>query len=131
MNTGAGDSYTAFEDLEDVYLEDSWVLRLAAAESSVAFTLEAVLGIGHSEYTSPESDQQYCYRTATLLLCSDTPITYELSGQRPHIDPDGSTDLGNIDTFEALGRDTWRLTGDWGRITITNPKVTLTLDIAP
>jgi hypothetical protein len=129
--TSASDSYAAFEDLKDIYLEDSWVLTVDAAECTVAFALDAVLTPDHRGYAAPEPGQQYCYRTATLVLSSDTPIAYDMRGQRPHLDPDGSTDLGNIDTFDPIGRGSWRLTGDWGRITIAHPRVTLTMAVAP
>lgn len=129
MSTNADDSYdTAFEALRSIYLEDSWVLRLDASQRTVAFTLEAVLTPGHHQYSPPEPGQQHCYRLVTLVLSSDQTIVYDMSGRRPNVDPDGTTDLGNIDTFGQIGPDTWQLTGEWGEITITRPAVDLTLN---
>jgi hypothetical protein len=106
---------------------EPWILRIDASERTVAFTLEAVLTPHHPDYTPPDPGEQYRYRTGTLLLSSDLPIAYELAGIRPNLDPDGSEDFGNIDTFQPLQADTWELTGQWGQLTITRPAVALTL----
>jgi hypothetical protein len=117
----------AFPDLRDVYLEDSWVLRLDPAEHSVAFTLEAVLTRAHGRYHQPNPGEQYCYERAVLTLTSRSPVAYHLSGALPAHDLSGSADLGNIDTFRQSNSTSWELTGDWGLLTIVNPHVALTL----
>jgi hypothetical protein len=118
----------AFPDLRDVYLEDSWVLRLDPAERSVAFTLEAVLTLEHVRYHRPIPGEQYCHERAVLTLTSRSPVDYQLSGALPSHDLSGSGDLGNIDSFRQSNSNSWELTGDWGLLTIVNPRVALTLE---
>jgi hypothetical protein len=117
---------SAFPDLRDVYLEDSWVLRLDPAERSVVFTLEAVLTPAHVRHHPPHPGEQYCYKRAVLTLSSRSPVAYQLSWSPPARDLSGLEDLGNIDTFRQIDSNSWELTGDWGLLTIMNPGVALT-----
>jgi hypothetical protein len=125
-HTGETSYDDAFPDLRDVYLEDSWVLRLDPAEHSVVFTLEAVLTPGHLRYHRPHPGEQYCYERAALRLSSRSPVAYQLSWSPPAQDLSGVDDLGNIDTFREIDSRSWELTGTWGLLTIVNPLVVLT-----
>ncbi len=120
----------AFEALNGVYLEDSWVLSVQGSQADCRFELDVVLTPQHRSYSSPRPGEQYCYRRATLLLTSLCPISYQPSEAPPAMDASGERDLGNIDSFTAVdwdGRDAWQLAGEWGEMTIANPSVQLHL----
>jgi hypothetical protein len=121
------DYHEAFPELAGVYLEDSWVLEIAAATDAVALRLETVLTPEHPLYRRPAPSEQHCYRTGWLELTGDE-IDVRLSGMRPHLDPDGSHDHGNIDTFTTAAQGEWELHGGWGSVRITRPRLTLRLE---
>lgn len=132
MTDEDGASYDeAFSDLRDVYLEDSWVLDIAAANHSLRFELEAVLTPNHPGYSSPPPTEQHCYRKATLTLASDDPIGFEPSNRPAGHDATGGPDYGNIDSFVPVdwaGIPAWELDGDWGTALVRRPTVALTLE---
>ena len=117
----------AFPELAGVYLEDSWVLEIAAATDAVALQLEAVLTPEHRLYCRPAPSVQHCYRTGWLELTGDE-IDVCSSRMRPHLDPDGSYDYGNIDSFTTAAQGEWKLDGGWGSARITRPRLTLRLE---
>ncbi|SOD73463.1 hypothetical protein SAMN05892883_2759 [Jatrophihabitans sp. GAS493] len=132
MTDNAPVSYDqAFDDLSAVYLEDSWVLAVAAAASQIRFILDAVLTPDHPSYSVPSVNEQHCYCRGTLTIRSVDPIDFVPSGQPGTHDPSGEIDFGNIDTFrrvELAGVSVWQLAGDWGTASVRRPLVVLTLD---
>ena len=112
-----------FPDLAEVYLEDSWVLAVAADSSGATFRIDLVLTRRHPCYTAPIAGEQHCYRTGWLSVVGDTAADLQLSGAAPTLDPDGTEDLGNIDTFEPQTGDWWELTGEWGTLRVHQPSV--------
>jgi len=114
-----------------VYLEGSWVLELAAADSSMRFVVDAGLTVNHSSYRRPRPDQQYCYRRAILTVISEQPINFQPSNRPPARDATGEVDYGNIHSFVPIdwdGDPAWELSGDWGSALVRQPDVTLVLD---
>lgn len=109
--------YHQVKVLENVYLEDSFVLTIDETENSIEFDLEVVLTETHSAYRPPEPDQQYCYRNAKLRFSDCRSIVWKRKHLEPSYDADGSIDYGNIDSFYGSSG-TYYLTGDWGEIEI-------------
>lgn len=119
----------AFEDLAEIYLEDSWVLDVGVRAGALVFDLDAVLTERHPRYRPPRPAEMYCYHRARLVIRSPRPISFRRSGRPPSRDPDGELDYGNIDVFapdDDASR--WSLDGDWGEAVVDSPTVELGLD---
>jgi hypothetical protein len=119
-------NYWQLAGLENIYLEDSYVLGIKT-DTAIEFFLEAILTENHSLYTSPLPGEQYCYRSITLKF--PHPQTYNLTLNKmiPIIDPDGTWDYGNIDEF-FLENQTYYLIGEWGELTIVSDSPIIEFD---
>jgi hypothetical protein len=107
--------YEEIAGLEDVRLEDSWVLGVYESDASLSFDLETVLTERHPEWEPPKPGEMYCYRRTALIFPNVRGVEWVERGTRPATDATGEEDWGHIDTFTAEdGR--YELTGDWGRV---------------
>ena len=52
--------------LQDIYLEDSFVLGINTDENTALFEMEFVLTEDHDGYRPPRENEQYCYKKGTL-----------------------------------------------------------------
>ena len=59
--------HQTFGDLRDVYLEDSWVVKVSAQARSISFMLDAVLTPDHTLYSPPRPSEQHCDRGTALV----------------------------------------------------------------
>lgn len=110
-------NYTDFPSLEDVYLEDSYVLGISEQDGTLVFRLEAVLTPGHPRYRAPRPGEQHRYVDGTLTLGPATEIRWLRRSPQTYVDAAGDTDLGNIDTFvQREGR--FEIEGDWGHVVV-------------
>ncbi len=62
-----------------------------------------------------------------LTVASDA-IDLQLSGSKPSVDPDGSEDYGNIDSFGTVADTIWEMEGSWGPFRASRPVVRFQLD---
>ena len=110
-------SYQKWPQFAALYLEDSYVLAISVSSDIIDFRLLTVLLEGHPCYEPPRAGEHACYKEATLRFSGVTVADWDRTNAPPSVDPDGSTDLGNIDffTFEE-GR--FFLGGDWGEVHI-------------
>ena len=109
-------SYSELPGLENVYLEDSFVLDIEESSDKLVFELDAVLTPAHPSYAPPRPDEQYCYRRARLQFKTDS-VSWLARSQSRFRDAAGEEDLGNIDVFTAdCGH--YHLEGDWGTVEI-------------
>ncbi len=116
--------HEAIKALEDVYLEDSYVLGIVEANDKLVFNLSAVLTENHWQYQKPKPGERYCYSTGSLCFSNIATIewnrkTFEAARS---VDPDGSVDFGEIDSF-LVCEDQYYLEGSWGRVQITCKQV--------
>jgi hypothetical protein len=121
----------AFADLAEIYLEDSWVLDVAASEHAVSFRLDAVLTPDHPLYRPPAPGEQHCYRRVTLTVASAKRSLLTRSEAPGATDASGELDFGNIDVFSAVdwaGENAWEMSGDWGELLTVEPSVTLAFE---
>lgn len=109
-------SYSEIPGLENVYLEDSFVLAIEESSDKLVFELDAVLTSAHPSYAPPRPDEQYCYRSAILQFITDN-VSWLARSQSRYRDASGEEDLGNIDVFTAE-RGRYHLEGDWGTVEI-------------
>ena len=95
--------YAQIAGLENVYLEDSWVLGVHESDGGLSFDLEAVLTEGHPQWNQPKPGEVYCYRRLALIFPSVRGVEWIERGTRPATDATGEQDWGHIDTFVGDG----------------------------
>lgn len=118
-------SYEGFPGFEEVYLEDSWVLRVEESSESIKFEMELVLCEGHPQYHAPYKDEQYCYSKGSIVFDKPSDVTWLAKTMtRPAVDANGEVDFGNVDSFE-LKNGVYHLQGDWGEIELRSAAVTI------
>lgn len=117
-------NYYQLPGLEQIYLEDSYVLNVEEAEDYIKFLLLLVLTEKHAAYTPPKPGEQYCYRNACLEFENASNIHWISRKMTPSTDAAGEIDYGNIDSMMFTGG-TYYLSGSWGEIEITSsrPKI--------
>ncbi len=109
--------YHEFPGLEDVYLEDSYVLGVKEDPDRVVFDLDLVLTPGHAEYRPPRPDEQHDYRRAALEFPHVRSATWGERRFEPFTDATGQVDYGSIDLLYRNDR-TYHVQGDWGDVDI-------------
>ena len=119
-------NYWQLTGLENIYLEDSYVLGIKT-DTSIEFFLEAILTENHPLYTSPLPEEQYCYRKITLKFPHPQTYNLTLNKMLPIVDPDGTWDYGNIDEF-FLENEAYHLIGEWGELTIVSDSPIIEFD---
>jgi hypothetical protein len=110
--------YFELPGLDQVYLEDSFVLDVLVTPGAVKVFLDVVLREGHPEYVEPVEGEQYCFRKGVLHFHDVTAVQWRLPEGRPAIDASGETDYGGLDEFVVEGP-TRRLSGEIGELLIT------------
>ena len=105
--------YRAFPVLDQVYLEDSWVLSVREVATGLVFEVDAVMTERHPAYRGPLPGERYDYRKVELTVVG-TRAVYEPSGAAPASSGDGQLDYGNIDAWYVDGEGWSHLEGDWG-----------------
>ncbi len=111
-------AYYELPGLDQVYLEDSFVLGVTVHPGSVSMTLDVVLREGHPEFAEPRSDEQYCFRRGVLSFDPVSEIRWQMPKGVPAVDASGETDYGGIDEYLVDGN-THRLVGELGELVIT------------
>lgn len=121
-------SYSEIPSLDNIYLEDSYVLTLNEDKSRLEWMLEVVLTEQHPNYQLPPSNEYYCYHKALLGFPSVSKIIWHEKHFNLYHDANGDVDYGNIDIF-YFQDDVYHLEGDWGRVTMYSGIPYLTLII--
>ena len=118
--------YDELAGLEQVYLEDSYVLTIEEGPSDLKFLLDLVLKEDHPEYVSPEAGDQYCYRRAWLVFPNVQRVCWLENTMQPYSDATGSVDYGNIDVLLAQ-KGHYHVEGDWGTVEVvsSSPRIKL------
>ena len=118
--------YWSIPALENVYLEDSWVLSISAQPGSLVPAVDMVLREHHAAYRTPAAGEQYCYRRGILRFDGVTTLSWSGQGAPPAVEATGQPDFGSFDQFEVDGA-RYRLSGDFGLITVDADMPTLEL----
>lgn len=115
-------SYETLPGLEEVYLEDSFVLDIQRSEDGITFLIEFVVTEQHPKYAPTDAGEQYCYRRGKLTF-SEIESIYALDvSNKPFIDAQFEQDMGNVDVFRWKG-DRFFLTGDWGKLDLISKRL--------
>lgn len=114
--------YEKIECLRDIYLEDSFVLKLTEGLDSIEFELEAVLTKEHPRYRPPKQNERHCYKKLTLRLGNCSNVRWVRKSLTSSTGTDGETDYDNIDHFTAM-KNKLHLSGDWGEVRLVCSEV--------
>lgn len=120
-------SYKELPGLEDVVLEESYVLAVAATPGVVSFVLAVVLTPEHAEYVAPEDGTSLCYRDGILEFVGVTELEWTGQGDPTAVEVTGEQDYGFIDALTWDDR-RYELEGGWGAMRITARAVRLILE---
>jgi hypothetical protein len=107
--------YTRFDGFENLYLEDSFVLDVAARPGRLTISAELILTEGHPDYREPRSDERYCMRDGVIEFASVRSLRWTGQGIPPSTDASGSIDYGSIDALH-LSEGVIHIEGDFGQI---------------
>lgn len=125
-----GRDYTRISTFDGLYLEDSYVLSISAEPHEIAMAIDFVLEESHPLYALPKPGEHHSYRKGTLAFTGFLGMSFDPSGARPMVDPDGSIDLGNIDSLRRVG-ESFLLEGEWGSLEVVSGKAEVVLHIEP
>ena len=120
--------YYDIPDLEQIYFEDSYVIRIIEKKERLIFILDAVLKEGHTLYQPPKPDEKYCYRKAALIFPVLKWIAWREKKFIPYTDADSEIDYGNIDVFYSEDS-TYHIEGDWGIVELRSETPTIWFDM--
>jgi hypothetical protein len=118
--------YFEWNNFENIYLEDSYVLGIDESQDSIVFSIEAVLCENHPLYSEPLKNEQYCYRNGKIIFTGLKSVTWIEKTFRPSTDATGEIDYGNIDAFK-LTPNGYYLEGSWGEVVIDSDPPTIEL----
>lgn len=116
--------YYNIPDLENTYLEDSFVLKVIENKRELIFYLDVVLTEEHPFYFLPKVDEPYCYKKAQLIFSNCYKIDWIKKTFTVSIDANGEIDYGNIDTF-TYANNNYHLIGSWGEVKVECDRVDL------
>lgn len=112
--------YWQVDQLQDVYLEDSWILSIDATPGRLEMVLDFVLRENHPAYRDPLPGEQYCYKRGSLVFSTVSELNWIGQGRvRPTTDANGETDYGSLDVLQ-FDDTLWSMDGDFGQITLTS-----------
>lgn len=120
-------AYYELPGLEQIYLEDSFVLGVEILPGTVKIQLDVVLREGHPSYVAPSADEQYCFRKGALRLEEVSEVTWRMPTGPPAVDASGDTDYGGIDSYE-VDDSVHRIIGEIGELNVTCDWYSLQLD---
>ena len=123
-------NYSELPGLEQVYLEDSWVLDVAIGRGTVSVSLDVVLCEDHHEYATPPGHERYCYRRGVLRFSDVTEVRWQMPTGPPAIDATGETDYGGVDEY-LFEKTTHSLAGSFGELVVNCRAHSLELEPPP
>ena len=124
-----GVPYYQLSGLENVYLEDSYVLGIQIIPSSVEFSLSVVLTEQHPLYSPPLPGERYCHRSGMLRFPNVKRVQWLEKSMMQYTDATGEVDYGNIDEFYLVDGH-YYLSGDWGTLEVWSPPPSLEIENA-
>lgn len=109
-------------ELEHVDLGESWVLGIETESNRVCFLLDAVLTRDHPRfYWPPKPNEVNALARLRWCLAGEVHWNDGPNLDRPTVDPDGSSDYGQVDVFLASeDMRNFALEGDWGSVVVSN-----------
>lgn len=121
-------NYFEWDGFSNVYLEDSFVIKISELETELIFDVEFVLTEGHPLFTQPKAGEQYCYHKGKLLFSGVSAVNWKRKSISSFRDANGEEDYGNIDLLRKTNDRVYEISGDWGDLEVTSSQVKITLD---
>lgn len=109
--------YFHLEKLQNIYLEDSFVLDINITDTFISFYIDFVLCENHPQYTLPKTSERYCFKKGFLTFKNYHSYNWVNKNMRPSYDLNNQIDYGNIDSY-YYENDAHYLEGDWGEMII-------------
>jgi hypothetical protein len=122
--------YTGLPGLEEIVLEESWVISVLARPARLEFVVEFVLTREHPGYAAPAAEEYECFRRGTMVFSEVTRLVWDGQGLPAAHDSTGEIDYGHIDVFE-WERNRYMLTGDFGSIDVLASDPVVKLESRP
>lgn len=114
-------AYPNFQGFENIFLEDSYVLKIRTSKSLAEFLVEIVLTKNHPMYSKPTPKEHYCYKKGIISFPKIENIVWVEVNMFPSIDANNEVDFGNIDSF-FYEDGFYNISGDWGEMKIQSQK---------
>lgn len=111
--------YWDIPDFEGLYLEDSWVLDVAARPGVLELAVDLVLRESHPGYEAPKAGEQYCHRRGVIRFEDVSSLRWEGRGLVPATDATGERDYGTVDAL-SVNDDIYMIEGDFRRIWVAS-----------
>jgi len=100
-------------------LNDSFVLNWNSGQHNILIELEASVWPESNYYKAPKRGEYTCYRKAIIEVVNAKRVEGMLMQENavPMIEPDGSEDYGNIDSFSVING-SFHFTGAFGNVSV-------------
>ncbi|BDY05602.1 hypothetical protein [Ferrimonas sp. YFM] len=107
-------------------LNDSFVMSWNLSASELLIELEASIWPDSELYLAPKSNEYTCYRRITVVFIGFTEVRglIDIAIIEGTVDPDGTTDYCNIDTFLKVPSG-FLLSGSFGNVEVVGGHVQL------
>ena len=117
-------NWTELSEFEGIDLNDSFVLSWKKTTDKLEFNLEASIWPNSAYYRKPKPNEYTCYRKATLSFLDVIIVSglLPIDAVKPKIDPDGTSDYGNIDSL-TKNSNGYCITGEFGVVEISGGKL--------
>ncbi len=119
--------YTDIKGLQDIVLEESYVLAITATPGELVFAVDFVLTPDHPLYQPKRPEEFACFRRGEFRIQAVTSLQWTEQGTPPARDATGELDYDHIDSFE-WNPGCYRLEGEWGFMAVTGGDVQVTID---
>ncbi len=118
-------NYTHLPDLNEIVLEESWVLAITVKACHVRFAIEAVLTDSHPLYEPHHTGEQFCYKKSIWEFQDVRSVVWTMRN-KPAIDANGEYDYGHFDEVN-IEPPSYTILGDFGAMTIISSEPRLTI----
>jgi hypothetical protein len=122
----------SIEELDNIFLEDTFVLSWHQSSASLTFNVLASLLQSHPEALPPANGEWACYRSGVIKFSGVSSVNGLLRQESvtPTTDPDGSVDYGCVDFLSLVRPGEYRIAGEFGVVTVVAREVSLILGAA-
>ena len=123
----------SIDAFNDILLEDTFVLSWCRGADSLTFEVLASLLQRHPEAAPPADGDWACYRHGQIQFTGVSSVAglLPLDSVVPTTDPDGSLDFGCIDELSLIRSGEYRISGEFGVVTVAAQDVSLALAARP
>jgi hypothetical protein len=123
----------SIEAFQDILLEDTYVFSWRHGADSLTFEILASLLQSHPEASQPAEGDWACYRQGRIAFTGVSSVVGLLpqGSVPPATDADGSTDFGCIDELSLVSPGEYRISGEFGVVTVAARDVSLVLAARP